>query len=182
MAAPSPEWVVSPSDGWSAPKGWTPDGRPLGSESDRLIGFLLDGLVLAVPQLIVLVGGLVVTFALTADDWDAESTEGPPAGFFAGILLMYGAIFLVSIVLTAIQAELLYRRGQTPGMRWRHLRLVDAKNGQSVSRGKAWARTIFASMISGQVAGLGYWWAFFDSRNRTLHDLVVGTVVIKEGP
>ena len=35
-------------------------------------------------------------------------------------------------------------------------------------------------VVVGQLFGFGYWWAFFDDRNRALHDLVCAVVVIDE--
>jgi uncharacterized RDD family membrane protein YckC len=67
-------------------------------------------------------------------------------------------------------------------MGWAGLRIVDAKTGGGISRGKAYGRTAFARFISGQVFGIGYWWSFFDDRNRTLHDLVIGAVVVDDRP
>jgi uncharacterized RDD family membrane protein YckC len=184
VAAPIPPgWVWSASDGWWAPKGMTPDGRRLAQPGKRFLGFFLDGLITFLPMMALAVVAIVIVAGSAAasvnEDGAADGTAG--AGFVIGILGLYALIFVFSIGVFVLEAELLYRRGRTWGMGWSGLRVIDAKTGGPISRGRAYARTAFARFISGQVFGFGFWWAFFDDRNRTLHDLVVGTVVIEEG-
>jgi uncharacterized RDD family membrane protein YckC len=65
---------------------------------------------------------------------------------------------------------------------WR-LRVVSADGGPLNAR-QALLR-FFVSLISLAAAGLGFWWALFDAKNRTWHDIAAGTVVVrlnKEGP
>jgi uncharacterized RDD family membrane protein YckC len=176
----APGWVVAPADGWVAPKGWTPDGRLLAGPGRRFLGYVYDWLVFSLPVTIV---SLIVFAVLAVKFLSSVDEAGEPhlgGGFVVAILVIYVAVTLVSLGTLAIQAELVYRRSATPGMRWAGLRVVDAKTGGAVSRGKAWGRTAFAAFISAQIYGIGYFWAFWDDRNRTLHDLVAGTVVIDE--
>ncbi len=165
--------VYAPGDGWWAPKGFTPDGRTLAPIGRRLGGMLLDGLVVAVPSLVLLVVALVAIIGSAASD--NESTGAPGVGLF---LSAYAVIFLINIGYFFVEAELLYRRGATWGMGWLDLKVIDTKTGGPISRGKAYGRTAFARFISGQLFGFGYWYALMDDRRRTAHDLVCGTVVV----
>ena len=171
-----PHWVVAPGDGWVAPRGRTPDGRVLATVGRRVRAFLLDVAIWLVPQMILvlaLVVALLPLFALGPEE------EPPPASIVA-VVVIYLLMFGVGILQVAVAAELVARRGQTWGMRALGLRVVDGRTGGPVSRGRAWGRAAFAAFLSGQAFGIGYWWSFFDDRNRTLHDLVSSTVVVDE--
>jgi uncharacterized RDD family membrane protein YckC len=58
--------------------------------------------------------------------------------------------------------------------------VVTDLNGQQISFGKATARFL-ASNISYLTLGIGFVIAAFTQKRQTLHDIVVGTVVIKNG-
>lgn len=172
-----PGWVVAPTEGWVAPKGRTPDGRVLAEGGRRVLGLLVDVAIWAVPQILATVGA-VVAFLLSIPD-EASGEEASTAGIVVAVVL-YLLVFLLIFVRIAVEAEKVARSGQTWGMKALQLRAVDSRTGGPVTRGRAWGRALFAGFISGQLAGLGYWWSFFDDRNRTLHDLVCHTVVIDE--
>jgi uncharacterized RDD family membrane protein YckC len=177
------DWVVAPHEGWVAPKGRTPDGRVLADQGRRTLGFLVDLLIWLVPQIVVL-GALGALFFASIDSAtttnEVTGTEELSGGSVALLALLYGSIFVLAIVRMAVEAELLARHGQTWGMRALKLRVVDAKTGGPVTRGRAWARGLFGVFVSAQLCYFGYWWSFFDNRKRTLHDLIVTTVVIDE--
>lgn len=172
-----PGWVVSPSDGWSAPKGFTPDGRVLADGGRRVLGFLVDMAIWTVPQMLLLGGAIIALVTSFPDD---PSSEDPSTGGILAFLAAYVLMFLLGLVKIAVEAEKVARTGQTWGMKALRLRVVDGKTGGSITRGRAWGRAAFGSFLSAQLLGFGYWWAFFDDRNRTLHDLVCTTVVIDE--
>ena len=179
---PQPGWVVAPADGWVAPKGRTPDGRAVAPEGRRVIGYLIDMAIWSVPQLLVL-GVLVAEVLSNFSDFgdpSGDAAEDPSSAFSPLVVLLYLLLFVLGILRLAVEAELVARRGQTWGMRAARLRAVDGRTGGPVPRGRAWGRAAFAAYISSQLFGLGFWWAFFDDRNRTLHDLVCTTVVVDE--
>ncbi len=66
--------------------------------------------------------------------------------------------------------------GQTLGMRSWRLQLVGAEE-PTVEWKTALLRFI-AAILSGLPAGLGYWWALLDKKNRTWHDRVSASVII----
>lgn len=171
-------WVVAPGDGWVAPKGWTPDGRVVAEPGRRVLAFLVDMAIWTVPQVLVVGATLVAVFSTLADP---ENESGEASGRDAILVLsLYGVLFALGLLRLAVEAELVARRGQTWGMKALHLRVIDGRTGGAIGRGRAWGRAAFGTWISSQLFGLGYWWAFFDDRKRTLHDLVCTTVVVDE--
>lgn len=173
--------MVAPGDGWVAPRGRTPDGRVVADPGRRFLGFLVDLAIWVVPQALLIIGLVILILVSAADTTTtADGTEEVPVGTLLLFLGIYGLIFVLAVVRIAVEAELVARRGQTWGMKAVRLRAVDSRTGGPVTRGRAWGRAAFAAMISSQLFGIGYWWAFFDDRRRTLHDLVTSTVVIDE--
>jgi len=171
---PRADWVVAPGEGWVAPRGRTPDGRVLATQGRRVLALLIDHAIWGVPQMAALGVALAIVFSSAARD------EEPSGTAVAIILLLYLAAFALGIVRLAVEAELIARRGRTWGLKAMQLRIIDARTGGAVTRGRAWGRAAFATWISSQLFGFGFWWAFFDNRNRCLHDLVCATVVIDE--
>jgi uncharacterized RDD family membrane protein YckC len=70
------------------------------------------------------------------------------------------------------------RGGQTIGMRAWRLRVVRA-DGSALSPGHALLR-FFVALISLAALGLGFWWALVERQQRTWHDIVAGTVVLRK--
>lgn len=173
-ASPRPTGVVVPSEGWAAPKGRTPDGRVLASRGRRVAAFFIDLAIWLVPQSVILVA---VVFTLINYSDPEKTSSGADV---AVIVVLYLLLFALGILRLAVEAEKVARRGQTWGMQAMRLRVVDARNGGSISRGRAWGRAAMGTYVSGQMFGFGYWWAFFDKRHRALHDLVCNAVVIDE--
>lgn len=69
------------------------------------------------------------------------------------------------------------RGGQTIGMRAWRLRIVRT-DGAPLDTRQAIVRFI-VSVLSLVAAGLGFWWALFDSQNRTWHDIAAGTLMVR---
>lgn len=72
-----------------------------------------------------------------------------------------------------------WRRGRTLGMRSWKLRLVDAATGSNVSWRQTALRFVVA-LLSWLPAGMGYWRALWDREQRTWHDLVSATRLIRD--
>jgi len=166
-----------------APRGFTPDGRTLATPGRRFLGFLVDLAIWFLPQML-LMGGIFAALIASLDTSstaDSSSASGETSGgALLAILLLCLLLFALAVLRLAVEAEMIARRGQTWGMRALHLRVVDARTGGPLTRGRAWGRAAFGSFISGQLFAFGYWWSFFDDRRRTVHDLVCATVVINE--
>ena len=70
-----------------------------------------------------------------------------------------------------------HKGGMTVGMRAWRVRIED-ENGNRPSWGKSTIRFL-ASLLSIAAAGIGFLWALGDSRNRTWHDFLSGTRLVR---
>ena len=90
------------------------------------------------------------------------------------------ADFLVSVVLPLLWTVGLWMAyGGTPGKRLLGLRVVDARRGDHLGVLPALVRYLLygPSLV---VFGFGFLWVLADSRRRGWHDIVAGSVVIRE--
>jgi uncharacterized RDD family membrane protein YckC len=84
----------------------------------------------------------------------------------------------LALALTAVYFTVSWSRGgQTIGMKAWRLRVV-RDDGGALRRSQALLRFAVA-MASLAAAGLGYWWALIDARQRTWHDMATGTLVVR---
>lgn len=97
----------------------------------------------------------------------------PDWGFRLGLQLALLAVTIAYFMISWV------RIGQTIGMRAWKLKLL-REDGGKVGMPMALAR-FFLALLSLGVAGIGFWWALFDARKRTLHDRVCGTVMVRMG-
>ncbi len=144
---------------WTGPE---PDDGPApgvewGSPGARLIGYVVDGLIIAALTVVLgLVSGV--------------------------ILLIFWPLGIVAATIGSL-ALLLYfpyfwqRSGQTPGMKLMQIKVVRDRDGGPLTWGAAFLR-LFGYWISGLVLYLGYIWILIDKRKRGWFDLLAGTVVI----
>ena len=68
--------------------------------------------------------------------------------------------------------------GQTLGMKWLNVKVVDQKTQQPISLVKGALRGTLGYYISGSVGGLGYIWAIFDDNKQAWHDKIFNTQVV----
>lgn len=73
------------------------------------------------------------------------------------------------------------RDGQTLGMLAWRVRLVSSRDGGRVSLRQTLIRYL-AAILSWACLGLGFWWSLFDRENRTWHDRLSGTELLKTAP
>ena len=134
----------------------------------RAVAKLIDGLVLAVPAIIVMT--LIVLFALPA------SVTNKSGGAF--LLTIIGSALLIGLTMIIYQIWCLPKFGATPGKRIMGLRVIRA-GGTHVSWGRSAAR-FAGECINGLIPFfIGYIIAAFDPERRTVHDHIAGTRVIK---
>ena len=69
---------------------------------------------------------------------------------------------------------------RTVGQRVAGLRVVNNRTGAPLTLGMGFLRALVAGFGSGQLFGLGYWWALWDGEHRTWHDMASTSVVIDE--
>jgi uncharacterized RDD family membrane protein YckC len=179
---PGPESVSTyggpvPPGGWQQPipqhQAWI--GQPLASWGSRLAAWLIDGLILLAPIIVLTV--IVVAIAAGSD------TGAIVTGIFG---------FLAYLVVVFIYAPMLMRRegahnGQTWGKQMIGIRVV-RDNGQAMNFGWAALREIVVKGLLVSIASsiiplipwlLDYLWPLWDDENRALHDMVVSTHVVR---
>jgi uncharacterized RDD family membrane protein YckC len=87
-------------------------------------------------------------------------------------------LWLACWAVTGFYATVSWRRGgQTLGMRPWRLRVIDAA-GATAGYRALWMRYAVGT-LSVLVAGLGFWWAWFDRERLTWHDRVSGTRIVR---
>jgi uncharacterized RDD family membrane protein YckC len=134
----------------------------------RAVAKLLDGLILAVPAIIVM--SAVVAFALPA------SIKAKSGGAF--LLTVIGSALLIGLTMVIYQIWCLPKFGATPGKRLMGLRVIRA-GGAEVSWGRSAGRFAGECINTLIPFFIGYIIAAFDSERRTVHDHIAGTRVIK---
>ena len=172
-----------PPGGWQqpVPQGGVPGGGQLASWGTRLGAYLLDGLIVFVPAMIVLII-LGAGVAAGGDD------DGGFAAFVGGLILTV----LVFTVIALLYAPLLMmrqgpRNGQTIGKQLLDIRAI-RDNGQPWTFGSAALREVVMKQLAVGIASsiipfvpwfLNFFWPLWDDQNRALHDMAVSSHVVK---
>lgn len=136
----------------------------------RVIASVIDGIFTTVVVLLVF-GTVLASLSLggTTIDEDAITVAYLPA---MGVYLLIVAWFQWRNGST----------GQTPGKAIMHIRVVREETGETLGGPMGLVRGVVGWAISAFTCGLGglvdVLWPLFDSKNRTIHDMVVGSVVI----
>ncbi|HLM56463.1 MAG TPA: RDD family protein [Pyrinomonadaceae bacterium] len=103
---------------------------------------------------------------LTIGNWGDPSVLSSMGGIVAVLMFLYHTC---SVALA----------GRTLGMRLFSLHAVDADTARVPTTGQCMRRALFY-IVSLAAFGLGILYALFDAERRTAHDLLSGTVVVKE--
>lgn len=146
----------------------------------RLLAAIIDGVLLAIVNIIILVPflGLVgLTAAAHATDVDMDSDGG------GGLMIALLSTYLISMLAVAVAGWLYFAlmessaRGATLGKIALGLRVVDL-NGNRIGFGRATGR-YFGKLISGALFFIGYIMAAFTQQKQALHDIIAGCLVIR---
>jgi uncharacterized RDD family membrane protein YckC len=146
---------------WVAPEpviGPAP-GVEFAGHGARLVAYIVDTLIQGILSL-----GLFVVSLIAAAVF-------PP-------LALLGVLCWIAIAI-AYFPYYWATRGQTPGMKMMGIRVVRDADGGPITAGQAFLRLV-GYWVSGFVLYLGYIWIFIDHRRRGWHDLIAGTVVVKD--
>ena len=142
--------------------------RDYSSWGRRVVAFLLDTLVLAVPLCIVIL--VAVAAADTADEND---------GAWAAV----GIAYLLTLLLPFVYYTVMHGRpsGRTLGKKWLGIAVKEDSAGGSIGYGRAFGRYAIMFVFSLFILPifLDYLWPLWDRKNQALHDKVVGSVVVK---
>ncbi|MGV8990907.1 MAG: RDD family protein [Thiobacillus sp.] len=85
-------------------------------------------------------------------------------------------IYILGVLLAYFSAFWL-RSGQTLAMKTWRIRLVQ-QNGDTLTFKQAMLRFVLA-LLGLMLAGIGFWWAFFDRDKQFFHDRLAGTRLIR---
>lgn len=176
QSPPAAEMEISPYKPPSAPI-TEPTGEgeefELADRGARLLAYLADGLIFAIPIFFVLA---FVGF----DTFDNEDTLTGLIGLF--ILVWFLGLFVINMVL-------LYRHGQTIGKRWLSIKIVRVDRSRAGLRRIIFLRALPIGILSSiPVIGNIIFWVdallIFRTSRRCLHDLFADTIVINtyQGP
>jgi uncharacterized RDD family membrane protein YckC len=157
--------------------------QPNAAPSVRVAGFwrralagAVDGLILAVLFVVLDVMVSVILrhplprLAQLGPDYILDVAANGDALAIVGLFILAVLTFLYFFIFHAL-------RGQTPGKRLMHLRVIDGY-GRRPSLGRALARTA-AYLPSALLLALGFVWIGFDREKRGLHDWLADTYVIR---
>ena len=182
--APGPEGPPSfggpvPAGGWEQPIGPQPSagwvGRPLAGWGARLAAYLVDGLILTIPAVVLTV--IVVAIAAGSD----------VGAIVTGVLGFLAYLVVALVYAPALMARDGERNGQTWGKQAMGIRVV-RDNGEPMSFGWAALREIAVKGVAVSVASfvlpvigwfLNFFWPLWDDENQALHDKVVSTHVVR---
>ena len=128
----------------------------------RFAAFVIDGLLFSI---------VIATFAFT---FFADYLPWQPYNFFEFRDFLNHEIlpFVLTILFWVYKSA-------TPGKMAVDSKVIDAETGQKPSVGQSVIRYI-GYYLSALPLGLGYFWALIDDKNRAWHDLLAGTIVVKQ--
>lgn len=145
-----------------------------------MLDSLLYGLVL-LPFAIV---GIILIIQAFSDCWtDSDGNVYCPSGSPKGGSIAAGAAVLVVgiIVIAVLYFRALGRTGQTWGRKIANIKVIGMDSGQPIGVGKAVGRYLI-QVVFGIVPFLqllDILWMLWDDDKQTLHDKVVGSIVVK---
>lgn len=152
------------------PPSTTPGGR-LASWGSRVMAYIVDWLVTAVPVGIVVSIGVAMGSTAETTDAGFSVTGGAGAGF----------VFIGSVLGLAISlwnyGHKQGNTGQTVGKGLVNIEVVD-KDGQYLGFWMSILRTILM-WILGSICILNYLWPLWDEQDRTWHDMIMSTLVLQ---
>jgi len=146
----------------------------------RFIASFLDTLFLALPVAIVI-------YFLSGGDWFdfaqyQQNLQMAMGGNTAALQtqpqtsLKWELLFEIAVLVVTI---LFWKRwrGATPGKRFVHIKIVDAKTLQNITNKQAITRSL-GYIPSTLLFGIGFFMVIFRRKKEALHDLMANTVVI----
>lgn len=125
---------------------------PYANWGQRFLGTLVDGLVFAVPYILVILGRKTPALALV------------------------GGVALLAVAIWQLIQE--GRTGQTVGKKALGIRLVREATGQPLGVGMAFVRRL-AHFLDSIACYLGWLWPAWDAKKQTFADKVCGSIVIR---
>ena len=143
----------------------------------RLIGVIIDALIIAALMAIPVIVGIVLIVNGVSTDADGNATVTNGAAI--GIAVIF---FIIAFIIAVLYEPLLTARkgpknGQTPGRSAAGIRITNLQGGP-IGAGQAWGRYLFKAFFSGSVFYLGYLWMLWDANKQCWHDKIANTLVL----
>lgn len=175
-----------------------PSGQPLAEFWQRLVAYLIDGLIVSAVLMILILPlyiGWIVWFMSRVEQLEAREPvpagePDPVAAELGTAMLLFFGLFAAMIVLTLVASyvyfvEMMFRTGQTLGKKVMKIRVVPLDPVARLTRGDAarrwlvqWAGGTFIPLFS-YLDGL---WQLWDRPYRQcLHDKFPQTTVVRYG-
>jgi uncharacterized RDD family membrane protein YckC len=143
----------------------------------RLVAYLIDSAIVIAVAVALLLGVGLVFLAGASAPGDGTTLEISAGAVVATVLLIVVALLLILLYFPFFWA----RGGQTPGMWPFGLRVVRDRDGGRIGWGTALLRML-GMYAATALFYLGFIWILVDKRRRGFHDLIAGTVVVKQSP
>ncbi len=137
---------------------------PLASWGERVVAFLLDGVVILAVYVVIWIVGAVLGAV--------SDTLG---------VLVVGLGYLVVAVYAFYIYYMTGQRGASPGKRLQGLKVVKVADGQVLGGGMGIVRAL-AHVVDQIICYIGYLFPLWDPMRQTLADKIVGTVVLSGQP
>jgi uncharacterized RDD family membrane protein YckC len=139
----------------------------------RFGGYLLDGLILSMPLLVIYFCGSISLAASVPQNPDTGTSTAASIIF---LLAFYAVSMMLGSGYFAFQWS---RTGQTIGQRVAHIKVVGV-DGKSISFWRGVLRYVVGMMIVDVCTlYIGFLWPLWDKQHQALHDKVAGTLVVE---
>lgn len=140
----------------------------------RLAAMIYDGLLLFALLCLATLLAVLVTGQIDTDIPEASSKVMHKAD---PLLSGWGFQLYLLCVVMGFYSLFWRKNGQTLGMQAWRIQLQNAEGGKP-----GWGQCVvrcLAAIVSIGAAGLGYWWIWLDKENRSWHDRLSGTTVVR---
>jgi uncharacterized RDD family membrane protein YckC len=149
----------------------------------RVLAHIIDNLVVSVPFIIawvMVVMAIVGVGAFSQLGHSHDPDGGPGAAVVGTIIILYLALIIGRLVLVWLYHAMLESgpHQSTWGKRVMGLK-VTSITGQRITFGHATGR-YFSTIVTGMTMCIGYLMVAFTDRKQALHDMIAGTLVIRQ--
>ena len=150
----------------------------------RVAAHILDNLIVSVPFIflwfMVVLGIVGAGFATQLSRQNSSDTSKPPLVLIGTFIILYLTLIMGRFVAVWLYHALLESgpHQSTWGKRVMGLK-VTSVTGQRISFGHATGR-YFSTLVTNMTMGIGYLMVAFTERKQALHDMIAGTLVIKQ--
>jgi uncharacterized RDD family membrane protein YckC len=160
-----------------------PNGLRLAEFGDRLVAYLLDGLIIGGIALAVFIPLFIAYFVTMFDSLNSPDTAG---NFLLGFFCLEGVLLLLQMTLMYFYfVTYQLRRGQTVGKRVMKLKVLPLDPAAPVDL-RLYQRRFVAGHLAAILPGYnwldGLWQLWDKPYRQCLHDRFAGTVVVKLPP